>query len=154
MNGKSTYTIVPPLVRPVQDEWGLYDPDQAGLQAAMRAVDALNLPTPHPSAPESRAHKNPPEVVTRTARDEEVYELTVPEPEPTPAVKAPIKGGAVYTLEFSTPCPECRKMISTVRVSRLLRTQVSFTSTLPRKGYIIVCPECDGMLSAELSGLV
>jgi hypothetical protein len=45
-------------------------------------------------------------------------------------------------------------MISTVRVSRLLRTQVSFTSTLPRKGYIIVCPECDGMLSAELSGLV
>jgi hypothetical protein len=36
----------------------------------------------------------------------------------------------------------------------LVRTQVSFTSTLPRKGYIIVCPECDGILWAELSGLI
>jgi len=36
----------------------------------------------------------------------------------------------------------------------VLRTQASFTSTLPRKGYVVVCPECERMLSAELSGLV
>lgn len=41
-----------------------------------------------------------------------------------------------------------------MRVLRVLRTQVSFTSTLPRKGYVIVRPECDRLLSAELSGLV
>ncbi len=62
--------------------------------------------------------------------------------------------GAVYTLEFPTRCPQCCSEIGVVRVSRLLRSQVSFTSTLPRKGYIIVCPECDGILSAELSGLI
>ena len=41
-----------------------------------------------------------------------------------------------------------------LKVFRLLRTQVSFTSTLPRKGYAIVCPECDGLISADLSGLL
>ena len=44
MNGKSVYTIVPPSPRgrAVQDEWGLFDPNQAGLKAAFRAVRALN----------------------------------------------------------------------------------------------------------------
>jgi hypothetical protein len=31
---------------------------------------------------------------------------------------------------------------------------VSFTSTLPRRGYVILCPDCERILSAELSGLV
>ena len=39
-------------------------------------------------------------------------------------------------------------------VFRLLRAQVSFTSTLPRKGYVIVCPECEKPISSELSGLI
>ena len=63
-------------------------------------------------------------------------------------------GGALYTLEAPAYCPECNREIRTLRVLRVLRTQVSFTSTLPRKGYVIVCPECDRLLSAELSGLV
>ena len=44
--------------------------------------------------------------------------------------------------------------VSTFRVFRLLRSQVSFTSTLPRKGYVIVCPECERPISSELSGLI
>jgi len=63
-------------------------------------------------------------------------------------------GGAVYALEFPAQCPHCAESIRTIRVLRLLRTQVSFTSTLPRKGYLIVCPECERVLSAELSGLI
>ena len=62
--------------------------------------------------------------------------------------------GAVYTLESPTRCPQCEKEIRTLRVLRILRTQVSFTSTLPRKGYVVICPECERLLSAELSGLV
>ena len=33
------------------------------------------------------------------------------------------------------------------------RTQVAFTSTVPRGGRVIVCPECDRILSAELTTL-
>src|SRR5882672_9596702 len=44
MNGKAAYTIVPPTpnVRAVQDEWGMFDPNQAGLEAAFRAVQAID----------------------------------------------------------------------------------------------------------------
>jgi hypothetical protein len=62
--------------------------------------------------------------------------------------------GAEYSLEFPVVCPHCEEHITTFRVFRLLRTQVSFTSTLPRKGYVIVCPECERPISSELSGLV
>ena len=71
-----------------------------------------------------------------------------------PPVKSSSVGGALYTLESPARCPGCEKEIRTFRVLRVLRTQVSFTSTLPRKGYVIVCPECERLLSAELSGLV
>jgi hypothetical protein len=62
--------------------------------------------------------------------------------------------GTVYTIELPVRCPECQDEIRTFRVLRVLRTQASFTSTLPRKGYVVVCPSCERMLSAELSGLV
>jgi len=62
--------------------------------------------------------------------------------------------GAEYSLEFPVVCPHCEEHITTFRVFRLLRTQVSFTSTLPRKGYVIVCPECERPISSELSGLI
>src|SRR5262245_4803346 len=61
--------------------------------------------------------------------------------------------GAVYSIEQPARCPRCREIIRTVRVLRLKRSQVSFTSTLPRSGRVIVCPECDGILSADLSTL-
>jgi hypothetical protein len=62
--------------------------------------------------------------------------------------------GAIYSLEFPVQCPHCAQEIRTFRVFRLLRAQVSFTSTLPRKGYVIVCPECERPISSELSGLI
>lgn len=62
--------------------------------------------------------------------------------------------GALYSLEFPVRCPHCEEEIRTFKVFRLLRAQVSFTSTLPRKGYVIVCPECERPISSELSGLI
>ena len=186
MNGKSAYTLVPPTprVRAAEDEWGMFDPNRAGLKAAFRAVQPLDAPTPDgtrleppdgddvlemifpddlpaPDTPSratavrdlDSARPGPTRLVSHVvSQDEGVYDLTDVEPA-TPRHKQAEKG-AVYSLEFPTRCPQCCSEISVVRVSRLLRTQVSFTSTLPRKGYIIVCPECDGILSAELSGLI
>jgi hypothetical protein len=64
------------------------------------------------------------------------------------------QGGAVYTLELPVRCPHCRDSIRTIRVLRLSRTQVSFTSTLPRQGRAFACPQCEKLLSVELSGLI
>ena len=61
---------------------------------------------------------------------------------------------AVYTLELPARCPHCREPIRSLRVLRLTRTQVSFTSPLPRGGRALVCPLCERIISAELSGLL
>jgi hypothetical protein len=63
------------------------------------------------------------------------------------------QGGAVYMLELPARCPYCKEQIRTIRVLRLKRTQVTFVSTLPRGGRAIVCPECERILSVELSTL-
>ena len=60
---------------------------------------------------------------------------------------------AEYALESPLECPKCGREISRLEVVRLLRTRVNFTSTLPRKGYAISCPECRAVLSAVLGGL-
>ena len=80
----------------------------------------------------------------------DVYEL------PTIAEEIPAewKPVALYTLEAAVRCPHCHELIRTVRIVGLTRTQVTFTSTLPRKGRILACPQCESVLSAELSGLV
>jgi len=120
---------------PVRDEWGIFDPRRAGVPAVMDALRDARVPG------------------TTGAVGDPAARLEAP-PEPTPAPKAPNTGGALYTLESPVRCPQCDNEIRTFRVLRVLRTQASFTSTLPRKGYVVVCPECDRMLSAELSGLV
>ncbi len=61
---------------------------------------------------------------------------------------------AVYTLELPVRCPSCKEPIRTLRVVRLTRTQVSFTSTLPRHGRAFVCPQCERLLSVELAGIL
>jgi hypothetical protein len=61
---------------------------------------------------------------------------------------------ATYTLEMAVRCPHCDEAISTIRIVGLTRSQVAFTSTLPRKGRVAVCPECDRILPVELSGLL
>jgi hypothetical protein len=60
---------------------------------------------------------------------------------------------AEYALETPLNCHHCHKKITCVHVVRLLRARVNFISTLPRRGQVIVCPECRGILSADLGGM-
>ena len=126
--------------RRVQDEWGVYDPHEAGMPALMRALDEEE-PSNSASTPRQIDRREEPQVID-AAQDHvaAAYERT--------------QAGALYTLEGPVTCPECNSEIRTLRVLRVLRTQVSFTSTLPRRGYVILCPDCERILSAELSGLV
>jgi hypothetical protein len=70
-------------------------------------------------------------------------------PDPTPVRDSE----AEYALEYPCVCPHCGHTLHAVRVIRLLRIRVNFTSTLPRRGRVIVCPDCRKMLSAELGGI-
>ena len=127
----------------VQDEWGVYDPHQTGMPALMQALED--------EVPASREALGPapqPRVERVTEAPDELRDA------PGDAALGRGQSGALYTLEAPVTCPECAGEITTLRVLRVLRTQVSFTSTLPRRGYVILCPDCDRILSAELSGLV
>ena len=57
---------------------------------------------------------------------------------------------AEYMLESPVQCASCKADFDTVHVVRLLRTKTNFTSTLPRRGYMVVCPNCRTVLSAGL----
>ncbi len=59
---------------------------------------------------------------------------------------------AEYTLEHRIKCPYCSTELASIKVVRLLRTRVNFTSTLPRRGRVLACPSCRKALSAELAG--
>ena len=73
-----------------------------------------------------------------------------------PEAEAPTDwpSAAVYELELPARCPYCHESIRTIIVLRLRRAQVRFTSTLPRGGRIMVCPECERIVPGELSGLI
>ena len=60
---------------------------------------------------------------------------------------------AVYRLETPVKCPHCGDTVSTLKAVRLLRDTVSFTSTLPRRGRVVACPNCQAILPAELTNL-
>jgi len=122
--------LTPKHAKPAQDEWGLFDPQQAGIPATVRALTGAREEVPEQPLFEAPA--------------------LVPD-KPQPAVN---DGGATYAVESPLRCPHCQLAIRTFRALRVVRTQVPFMSTLPRKGYVIVCPECSGVLSAELSGLI
>jgi hypothetical protein len=72
-------------------------------------------------------------------------EITEPSP-PLPAYEAE------YTLESPLKCPHCKETIASLQVLRLVRTRVNFISMLPRRGYVVVCPACHQIVSAELGG--
>jgi CheY-like chemotaxis protein len=61
------------------------------------------------------------------------------------------KVDAEYTLESPVRCPACGERISTLKAVRLIRAQVNFTSTLPRRGRVIACPCCLAVIPAELT---
>ena len=76
---------------------------------------------------------------------------TVPPPAPLDE-RADIRDSdAEYMLEYPALCPVCGRTISTVKVVRLLRARVNFTSTLPRHGRVVICPTCRTILSADLT---
>jgi len=58
---------------------------------------------------------------------------------------------AEYTLESPVKCPACGERITTLLAVRLVRAQVNFTSTLPRRGRVIACPHCLAVIPAELT---
>ena len=43
---------IPAVERPVQDEWGIYDPEQAGLEAVLRKLEPENEETSGDSTPD------------------------------------------------------------------------------------------------------
>lgn len=61
---------------------------------------------------------------------------------------------AFYRLESWVVCPHCEERIEAVGVVRLLRAQVNFISTLPRKGQVAVCPECRSIVPVQLTGFM
>lgn len=58
---------------------------------------------------------------------------------------------AEYALEYAAVCPSCDEVLKSIKVIRLLRTRVNFTSTLPRHGRVVICPSCRTVLSAALT---
>ena len=59
---------------------------------------------------------------------------------------------AEYQLETAVKCNQCNQMFETVQVIRLLRKKVNFTSSLPRRGYLVVCPNCQTVVPAVIGG--
>ncbi len=55
---------------------------------------------------------------------------------------------AEYALETPVHCAHCKASLDAVRVVRLLRRRVNFTSSLPRRGYVVVCPSCGTVIPA------
>jgi hypothetical protein len=88
-------------------------------------------------------------VAVQPEEEEEIYNLEVS----SDTIPVEWEGGAIYTLEFPARCPHCRELVRSLRVLRLKRSQVSFTSPLPRGGRAIVCTACQGIISADVSTL-
>ena len=80
----------------------------------------------------------------------ETPDLDLDRPEPSPASDVE----AVFTLESAAVCPACRGSLETVGIVRLLRTRVNFVSSLPRRGQLMICPQCRTVLGGGLGGLV
>jgi hypothetical protein len=74
------------------------------------------------------------------------------EPQKGPATaKSLTQGDAIYRLESPARCPQCGERLSELKAIRLLRVEVNFTSMLPRRGRIVVCPYCQTIVPAELT---
>ena len=67
---------------------------------------------------------------------------------------APPSFEAEYALESPLRCPHCRETVQRLQALRLVRTRVNFISLLPRRGYVVACPSCHTILSAELGGML
>ena len=75
---------------------------------------------------------------------------TVQDPDETQTSERGVE--AEYTLGHRVRCPYCSTDLASIKVIRLLRTRVNFTSALPRRGLVLACTSCQKVLSAELAG--
>ncbi|MDH3253474.1 MAG: hypothetical protein OEM62_00645 [Acidobacteriota bacterium] len=68
----------------------------------------------------------------------------------------PLNGAveAEYMLESEAKCPGCGATIEALQVVRVLRTRVNFVSSLPRRGQLMVCPQCRTILAGSLGGII
>lgn len=73
---------------------------------------------------------------------------------PVAAVEDETEIEAEYALESPSNCPSCNSSVRTLHVVRLLRTKVNFTSSLPRRGYAVVCPVCHTIVPAAIGGIL
>jgi hypothetical protein len=86
-----------------------------------------------------------------TSGDDDTYELSEASAAEIPAEWQTV---AIYALELPARCPHCSQPVRSLHALRLTRRQVSFTSPLPRSGRVLVCPLCEKIVSAELSGIL
>ena len=96
------------------------------------------------------------EVVRRAAavaveRQHVAPSASAPPPAADPPSSYDKKFEAEYALESPVRCPVCGERITSVRAIRLLRAKVNFTSTLPRRGRVVACPQCLAVIPAELT---
>ena len=72
----------------------------------------------------------------------------------TEVEERPSDDEAAYALESPVKCPLCSSLLASVHVVRLLRAKVNFTSTLPRRGYVAICPSCRGVIPAAIASWI
>ncbi len=89
------------------------------------------------------------------AESEDDEPLTLEDLEALPPPELPAsresRAEAEYLLESPVRCPACGERITMVKAVRLVRAQVNFTSTLPRRGRVVVCPHCLAIVPAQLT---
>lgn len=94
------------------------------------------------------------QVLRRVTADVDEKDSMSEDSESPPSEASPTREGkaeAEYTLESPVRCPACGERITSVRAVRLVRTQVNFTSTLPRRGRVLACPYCLAVIPGELT---
>jgi hypothetical protein len=69
-----------------------------------------------------------------------------------PTDEQPIE--AEYTLESPAACPHFKHDLQRLLIVRLLRPKVNFTSALPRRGQVMLCPHCRTMVAGSIGGLI
>jgi CheY-like chemotaxis protein len=122
---------------------GLDDPETALQSRQAGAVDFIAKPITHDRLLQALRRAMPHEAKSSS----EDAGWAPPEPG-TPQGE---KSEAEYRLEDPVRCPACGERIETLKAIRLIRAQVNFTSTLPRRGRVLACPDCLAIVPAELS---
>lgn len=130
---------------PVVMATGIDDVDTVRLSREVGAVDYITKPIGRDQLLQ----------VVRRAATPQTGAPLMPEHSAPPPTELPTLHGtkveAEYTLETAVRCPACGERITTVKAVRLVRAQVNFTSTLPRRGRVIACPHCLAVIPAELT---